>query len=290
MDLSENTFFEIHEYLKGNGDAAARIAFERRMQQDPELAREVQSQKRILSGLKANAYKQIFEEIHDQLDSGGLLPGLPHAAGRSGKDAAGSDSRRTWWPYMAAAASLLIALGITWYFHWTPRTRAHMASGVHSVPPAPAAPEQGAPIAEDRGPEQPVQDKPVNKKKTRPASTSEQLFAMYYKTPIGLETPFSRDKYGLSPSAVAQWRADTATLHEGARLLGTGHTEPALLTLKKLEGSRFQSVKYHSGWYIALAFLRLDQMENCREQVTGIAADHANPYHEKAERLLEQLE
>lgn len=289
MELSENTFFEIHEYLKGNGDPAARAEFERRMQADPDLAREVQSQKRIQSGLQANAYKKMFGDIHAQLEATGMLaytgPSLPSKTIRNTSE--DTDPRKTLWPYFAAAASVLLALGITWYFHWSPRSRPQIA--VHHEIPAPADSASAAPLAKNNSTEKPIASKHVKSPKFS-RNTSEKLFAGNFKVLENIETPFSREKYGLSPGAVAQWRSDTATLHQAVRLLGEGHSESAVEALKKVENSRFQNLKYHSGWYIALAFLRLDQREKCREQLSGITADHANPYRQKAGRLLEQLE
>ena len=56
--LSEELFNQIHAYLRGEGSPEERTAFEQQMNQNPELAQEVASQKRIKAGLKANENKR----------------------------------------------------------------------------------------------------------------------------------------------------------------------------------------------------------------------------------------
>nr|WP_295922183.1 hypothetical protein [uncultured Dyadobacter sp.] len=291
MELSEYTFFEIHEYLKGNGDPAARAGFEQRMQQDPELAREVRLQKRIQSGLRANEFKKMLGEIHEQLHSAGALPVYPeNSDGTTSDQPLQINSSKKLWPYMAAAASVVLAIGVAWLFYWSPRHRPQVA--VQSDQQTPAATDSVSDVPSAAGPATKKQaaHQPLPKAQTSSPLSAETLFASYFSKPEALESPFSREKYGLSPAAVAQWRSDTAAMSRGILLLEENQAVAALEELGKLENSRYQNLKSGAAWYIALAFLRLDQREKCREQLNGIAADTTSAYREKAQRLSEQLD
>ncbi len=68
------TLFEIHEYLKGNGDPAARADFERRLLAGPGAGTGNAPQKRISRDWEPVSLKKIFGQIHEQLLSEGLLP------------------------------------------------------------------------------------------------------------------------------------------------------------------------------------------------------------------------
>lgn len=291
MALSENTFFEIHEYLKGNGDPAARAGFEQRMQQDPELAREVRVQQRIQSGLRANEFKKMFGQIHEQLQSAGALPVYQENNARKTADQPFQvKSSKKLWPFMTAAASVVLLIGIASLFYWSPPDRPQVAAKVGQQPAAATDSVSGAPLAASPATKKQWAHQPLPKVQAPAKPSAETLFTSYFSQPETLESPFSKEKYGLSPAAVAQWRSDTATMFRGVRLLEEGRAASALEELAKLENSRYQNLKSGAAWYIALAFLRLDQREKCREQLDDISADTTSGYREKAQRLSEQLD
>lgn len=290
MELSENTFFEIHEYLKGNGNPAARADFEQRLRQDPELAQEVRLQKRIQSGLRANELKKMFGQIHEQLLSEGLLPANHEETKHTATKPLPVSTSRKLWPYTAAAASVVLAIGITWFFYWSPRSRSHIATRSDRQVPMVADSMSVTPKATSPATDKQTAHQSLPKRQKVSPPSAETLFASYFSQPGALESPFSREKYGLSPAALTQWRTDTATVFRGVRLLEEGHAASALEELGKLENSRYQELKSNAAWYIALALLRLDQREKCRGQLNGIVTDNASPYRERARRLLEQLD
>jgi hypothetical protein len=282
MELSEEAFHEIHQYLSGEGTPEDRADFEARMQADEALALEVATQRRIRNGLKANEHKNLFRDIHAQLQSEGMLNG------DSGNDEqkeekivplalAGRFAVR--WPYAAAAASILLAVGLIWYFNSQPES-----TPIASETPAvekPSAPDTAQAIQPTAKPDSAEAVPPAQKKQPQasPANTPEKdLFAEYFDEKPVFESPFSKEKLGMSPSAFRQWQSDTAHVQQGIRYLSAHDAQLALQELKQVETSRFPQVKGLSEWYIALAYLQQNDLKNCVEQLKKIAAnpDHAN--------------
>ena len=288
MELSEETFHEIHQYLSGQGAPEERAAFENRMNADEELAREVASQRRIRNGLKANEYKALFKDIHARLQSEGALPGNQQAENDDTKilpltpDNARTSAR---WPYLAAAASVLIAVGLVWYFNFGPENH-QVASDTPAVKDT-VTQTQSAKHPDTVRNRAPVPE-PV--KKAPAAVNASEFFAAYFDPNTALKSPFSGDKLGISPSAIAQWRSDTAHVQQGIRYLATRETTLALEAFGQVETSRYRQLKGVADWYRALAYLQRNDLKNCKEQLKKIIADPENTYHKQAGELLTEIQ
>ena len=292
MELSEETFGEIHRYLGGHGTPEERAAFENRLNADQELVNEVASQRRIRNGLKANEYKALFKGIHEQLQSEGALPGNTQAENDGVKIvplAPASQSRvSARWPYLAAAASVLIAVGLVWYFNFTPKN-AQVASDTPKTPAVEdtnikAQPNEGTDTVKTNAPlQQPSKPAPAI------VNTSE-FFATYFDQNAVLESPFSKDKLGVSPSAIAQWRSDTARVQQGIRHLAKREAALALQEFGQVETSRYQQLKGVASWYKALTYLQQNDLKNCKEQLKKVTTDPENTYHKQAGELLAKIQ
>jgi len=294
MELSEEAFHEIHHYLSGGGTPDERTAFEERMRADQALAGEVEVQRRIRNGLKANEYKNLLKGIHAQLENDGLLPlGTVDADPERGKiiplNGEGRPAMR--WPYFAAAASILVAIGLIWYFNSLP-TSTPVASDVPAVE-KPAQTDTAKQIQPSLKPDT-VKTPPRQEQKKPQTSPSNvdrtDFFADYFDEKVELENPFSKEKLGLSPSAFKQWGSDTAHVRQAVRSLAARDSETALQELKRVEASRFPQVKSAASWYIALAYLQQKDLKNCKEQLKKVAADPENQNREKATELLTKIQ
>jgi hypothetical protein len=266
------------------------------MRADQALAGEVAAQRRILNGLKANEYKNLFKDIHAQLENDGALP---TSAGEDDPEQGkiiplNPESRISGrWRYIAAAASILLAISLIWYFNSLP-TSTPVASDVPAVE-KPAAtdtvtikyrPRCKAGYCKNAAPA-----KGRKSRKQTPANVDRtDFFADYFNENIELESPFSKEKLGLSPSAFKQWRSDTAHVQQGVRLLAARDSETALQELKQVETSRFPQVRGVAGWYIALAYLRQNDLKNCVEQLEKVAADPENQNSKQAAELLVKIQ
>lgn len=287
MELSEETFHEIHQYLSGQGTPEGRAAFESRMNADEELAREVASQRRIRNGLKANEYKALFKDIHTRLQSEGALPGSQQAENDDTKilpltpDNAKTSAR---WPYLAAAASVLIAVGLVWYLNFGPE-KAQVASDTPAVKDTvtQTQPTERPDTVRNNAPVQ----EPV--KKAPAAVNASEFFAAYFDPNTALENPFTGEKLGVSPSAIAQWRSDTAYVQQGIRYLVKRETTLALEAFGQVETSRYRQLKGVADWYKALAYLQRNDLKNCQEQLKKIIADPENNYNKQAGELLAKI-
>lgn len=291
MELSEETFHEIHQYLSGGGTPEGRADFEKRMHADEALANEVATQRRIRNGLKANEYKNLFKDIHTQLQNEGVLPAStgqddPEQGKTIPLHPEGRPTLR--WPYIAAAASILVALGLVWYFNSLPEN-APIASDVPAAEkPADTVTQMQPEVKPGNAKTPPIEQK---KPKTVPATVDKtDFFADYFDEKVELESPFSKEKLGLSPSAFRQWRSDTAHVHQGIRFLAAHDSEMALQELRQVETSRFPQVKGIAGWYIALAYLQQNDLKNCVEELKKVVADPENPNSKQAATLLAKIQ
>lgn len=291
MELSEETFHEIHQYLSDRGTPEERAAFESRMNADEQLANEVASQRRIRNGLKANEYKALFKGIHAQLQSEGALPGNPQAENDGAKIvplAPDSSKGNARWPYLAAAASVLIAVGLVWYFNFGPKNT-QVAS---DTPGTPAVEDTTTKVQPKERPDTTKTNAPVEQPaKPGPASVNPSaFFATYFDPNAVLESPFSKDKLGVSPSAIAQWRSDTARVQQGIRYLAKRESGLALQEFGQVETSRYQQLKSVASWYKALAYLQQNDLKNCEEQLKKVIADPENTYSKQAGELLAKIQ
>ncbi|MCF0069399.1 hypothetical protein LZD49_02890 [Dyadobacter sp. CY261] len=295
MELSEETFDQIHQYLSGQGSPAQRADFEKRIQTESDLANELATQRRIRNGLKANEYRALFKDIHAQLQSEGSLPasdadnetGNSKVLPLSPKSASRLERH---WSYLAAAASVVIGIGIVWYVNFAPKNT-QVASDTPSTetPVVPDTTNSTKPIAvpDTAKPNVPVQ-KPVE---PAPASIDPaKFFATYFNAEVALESPFSKERLGISPSALAQWRADTAHIRQGIRYLALRETVSALQEFQQLESSRFAETKSVAGWYMALVYLQQNDMKKCKEQLQNVISDPESPYSKRAKELLTNIQ
>lgn len=291
MELSEETFHEIHQYLSGQGTPEERAAFEGRMNADTELASEVASQRRIRNGLKANEYKKLFKDIHTQLQNEGALPASPQAGNDEAKivplvpESHSKTAAR--WPYLAAAASVLIAVGLVWYFNFTPENT-QVAS---DTPETPVVQDTTAQAKPNEIPDTAKANAPVQQPaKPAPASVNAgEFFAAYFDARAKIDSPFSQEKLGVSPSAMAQWRSDMARVQQGIRYLAKREAALALQEFGQVETSRFRQLKGVASWYKALAYLQQNDLKNCKEQLKIIVADPDNAYSKQAKELLAKI-
>lgn len=290
MELSEEAFHEIHQYLSGEGTPEARVDFEKRMRADEALAREVATQRRIRNGLKANEYRTLFRDIHAELEREGALAGNDDQEGSKVIPLIPESRFAMRWPYVAAAASILVVTGLLWYFNSQPESTP-IASDTPVVE-KPAAPDTLRQILPAAKPDTGKTTTPKPKKpQPAPAHTAQpDFFAEYFNEKLTLESPFSKEKLGLSPSAFRQWRSDTAHVHQGVRHLSAHDAALALQELKQVETSRFPQLKGTAEWYIALAYLQQNDLKNCVEQLRKVAANTENPNSKRAAELLTKIQ
>lgn len=292
--VSEELFNQLHAYLRGEGSPAERTAFEQQMNQNPELAQEVASQKRIKAGLKANENKRKFQDIHAQLKATGALPEVVVEPTPVEEEVEEEVVTPLWnWGRLAVAAGVILVAGIGWYIYSNSRptqTQVAVTPETDARPRPTPKLDTVSPKPETVNPKPETQNsKPqtVNPKPEPP--NFKQLFAQNFTANPKIGSPFSSENLGVSPSLVARWQSDTATLHAGIRLLEADRGRSALVEFEKLEKSKFEEIQQHAQWYIALSLLWQNQYEKTKERLDSIAAKDKHLYQFRAKRLLEKL-
>ena len=295
--LSEELFNQIHAYLRGEGSPEERTAFEQQMNQNPELAQEVASQKRIKAGLKANENKRKFQDIHAQLKAAGALPEVvvqPTLIEEEVEEEVTAKVTPLWnWGRFAVAAGVILAVSIGWYIYSNSeptQTEVAITPETDGRPRPTPKPDTVSPKPETTNPKpETVNPKPetVNPKPEPP--NFKQLFAQNFSATPKIGSPFSSENLGVSPSLVARWQSDTATLHAGIRLLDAGRGRSALAEFEKLGKSKFEEIQQHAQWYIALSLLWQSQYEKTKERLDAIVANDKHLYQARAKKLLEKL-
>jgi hypothetical protein len=199
------------------------------------------------------------------------------------------------WGRFAAAAGVILAVSVGWYIYSNSEpTQTQVA--ITTEPPT-DKPDTVSPKQETVNPKPETQNSKPDT--TTPATNHQppttnspnfkQLFAQNFSATPKIGSPFSSENFGVSPSLVARWQSDTATLHAGIRLLEADRGRSALLEFEKLEKSKFEEIQQHAQWYIALSLLWQNQYEKTKERLDAIAANDKHLYQSRARKLLEKL-
>ena len=271
MILNEDIFNQIHQYLNDDLKVDERQKFEIQMNQNPALAQEVVTQRRIKSGLKVNDYKQQFSNIHAQLKKDNELPVF------EGKPVIKLSSSKLDLRYFAYAASLILMIGVGLFFYLKPAITEPLAN-TNVKPLIKAVKPNKVEIAKA--------DKPIIKPKTIDYN---KIFANnFVKSPV-IDNPFSTEKLGVSPSKIATWEADTMNLRKGIEYLEAKKPQYAIDEFQKLSTSKFENIKSHGDWYLALAYLQEKDIIKTKKQLTTIIKEEKHTYYKKAKSLLKSL-
>jgi hypothetical protein len=294
MELNETTFEQVHAYLRGDGTAEERKDFERQMQQNSQLAEELETQRRIKSGLKANAHRQRFADIHAQLKADGTLPQWETPTETVPEVPIKPLKSNPQWHYWAAAASVVLLVGVGWYVISGKSNKAQDTIALSENTNTIKTPPKTATSSLDTGaipakPPKPIVDKPGA---TSPARSPDYkaLFAENFSRNPALDSPFSKERFGINPSMIARWQADTTALRAGIRLLNSGLGRSALVEFQKVEKSRFDDLRQHGEWYVTLALLWQSDYGQTRQRLQGISTNEAHLYQARAKKLLAKIE
>ena len=274
MELDENIFNQIHQYLDNNLEDEKRQKFEIEMNQNSELAQEVATQRKIKSGLKINNYKQQFADIHTKLKQENALPILDE------KPVVKLSTTKFNLSYFAYAASIILMIGVGLFFYLKPASTESLAK------------------IETRKNKDSLQTKKsedtelANGKKTLKKSNSIDYNKIYSKNfsnnPV-IENPFLSNKYGVSPSKITSWETDTLNLKKGIQHLESGKTTEAISEFQRLSNSKFENIRFHADWYLVMAYLREKDILKAKKQLVSISSNEKHIYLEDSKRIIESF-
>ncbi|MBC8156261.1 MAG: hypothetical protein H7Z72_25525 [Bacteroidetes bacterium] len=127
MELTEDLLAQMGAYLSGQMNEPERQAFDAQIRRDANLRREVVIQHELRLGLSLIAQKQRFKAMHTDLTNRGLLPEPTFEAdttpppAEAGKVMPMYARPPAFWQngtYLTAAASLVLLIGVGWFFLW----------------------------------------------------------------------------------------------------------------------------------------------------------------------------
>lgn len=279
MELSEDIFNQIHQYLNHTLEDDDRQKFETQMNTNPALAQEVATQRRIKSGLKINKYKQQLIDIHAQLKNENTLPVFEEETILEKKVIPFK------WNYVAYAASVTLIIGVCLFFYQEQRITTQSGQSLASVK-KPSTPQQTIKTDKAIDPKVTKDEQAINQ--TSPINY-EHLYTNNFTANPSIESPFSSEKYGISPSKITSWEADTLSLRAAINYLKTGKDQDAQTELEKLRNSKFEQIRVHSEWYLALAYLHQKDGTRTKEILKKISDDKKHLYAKKAEQILKVI-
>lgn len=271
MELNEDIFNQIHLYLNEDLVEEERQKFEIQINQNPALAQEIALQRRIKSGLKVNDYKKQFSNIHSLLKQENLLPFFEE------KTVAKLNTTNSNWRYFAYAASIVLMIGTGLFFYLKSDPSKQLAN---------KSPKPSIKLSKPDKIEIAKNDKIINK--AVPVDLNELFFNNFTNKPA-IALPFSSEKFGVSPSRMASWDADTLILRKGIEYLEIKKTQSAIDEFQKISISKFENIKFHADWYLALAYLQKKDLFKAKKQLNLIIANEKHNYLKESKALMKIL-
>jgi hypothetical protein len=230
-------------------------------------------------GLKILANKQRFVDIHAELTKAGQLveenpesPIIPLSPTKST------------WKMWAAAASVVLVLGVAWYAFLQP------SSSPSSSELAQQVDEKEDTVVLQTKPEVPNVAVESQKIPTSDKPSLKGLFEQDFDPNPSLTSPFSQEKMGMNPGLLQVWETETAAFFKGIDLLEKGDAKAALVLFEKTEQSRFDELRPYGEWYGVLALIKIGNVELLLEKVKKISQTDGHLYQQRAKNMLKRIQ
>lgn len=227
-DISQELLETIEAYLNQTMDASQLADFKQRLDQDPDLQQQVEDVSVLLSGIEAAALKEKLDGFHSEMEHTPLERATPVIPIKK---------RKNGLLRYAAAAAILVSLGLFWIFNQAPTHEKLFAK--HFTP------DPGLPTT---------------------MSGSQQF---------EFDNAMVRYKQGAYQEAAQTWEqmrqqraSDTLDYFIGVAWLAEGASEktiPLLEGVSTQSDSRFQE---EAQFYLALAYIKENQMDKARKLLT----------------------
>ncbi len=304
MEPDDVLFDRIHRYLGRQMTEAEQQAFEASLLTNDLLSQELALQRQIKAGFQVLGYRQTLDTIRAELSQAGLLwqptstqqPPQPVSESLvSGADVA--DRRIGWVPY-TVAASVLLALGISWFLYTSDQ-------GLPSIAQKPAPPINKPPAVNTSPPPvnpQPTESPPRPQSIPAPVPGAERvatsrydkLVDRYFNPTIRLSSPPPIDDERLGTTRTDDAKAlqlahDTIAIRTGMQLLRKGNAQAAIAMLTPTTRVTLPDWQANARWFLALAYLRNHQPELAHRELQLLTGDKPNLYTSNARHLTKAL-
>ncbi|MFD2937112.1 hypothetical protein [Spirosoma flavum] len=264
MKLSEDQYEIIEAYLTNELSAADRGLFESDMLANAELREEVDRQRDIRLGLRALGIERALERAKTQYKATVSLA----------KPELVSDNQTivrplVSWRYWAAAASIVVVLGVGYYTYQQTIDRQADIAYAETFTPDPT--------------DELVKDFPTGK--FSPAARTQFLDAL---------SKYKAGKYDQVIDQLTTLPADKQTIHYKNYFLGLSYlankqpTE-AIPLLSKAQTAPSAKLRQKAEWFLALAYVKNGQKEKALPMLKRISTDKAHPFYSLAQQVLQKI-
>lgn len=117
----------------------------------------------------------------------------------------------------------------------------------------------------------------------------EELFLTYFESTPRVGVDSNPSRFGLVGDRHSKLRQDSVYLYNGIRELTNGNNRQAIIYLKKaadgVRGMRYAT----ADWYLGLAYLRTNQLDNAEYLINAIAETEIHPYQLLADLLYKAI-
>lgn len=256
---------QIPDYLDDLLTAGEKAAFEKRLQEDAVLGRELELQYQVIHSLgdaEQRDFRKILEDFNRQtpVSDRGIDP----------------PKSRSVFRLVGIAAAVLLLLGaLVWIIFPTPSTSQLLAAYIDQIEAADVLPPDDIARSQRGDSREPVAG--VGESKDAAWQQARQLFRQerYTEALAAFEA--------IEPAVLP--RKDAFFFEKGVLYLLNDRPGPAIEFLQQVEPG-FNP--YATRWYLALAYLQLDQSDRGKSQLL-LLLDRSNPWQDKARELLDSL-
>lgn len=262
MKLTEEQFDLIEAYLKDELSAPDRVSFEQDIAADAELRTEVNRQRDFRLGLRALGIQRALEQTRNQYKASAVII-TPVSESTTVVRFLAT------WRYWAAAASVIMVLGVGYYaYQQTAGRQADIAYAETSLSDTD---------------EEWIRSFPSG---TVPTQIRTQLLDAFRTYKAG--------KYDEVIQQLKTLSADKKTVYYKNYLLGLSHLankQPtdAIPLLRQAQGSPSPKLRQKAEWFLALAYVKNDQKERALPILKRISTDKAHPFQSLAQRVLRKI-
>lgn len=262
MNLSEEQYELIEAYLTNELSAIDKASFERDIQADTELRQEVDRQRNIRLGLRALGIERAIEQARQHY--------------KATTEAAPTEQARTIvrplmsWRYWAAAASVVLVLGLGYYAYQQTTAQQDAVAFTETFTPDPSG--------------QLLKDFPSG----RVASTTRTQF-------LDAISSYKAGNYDAVIDQLKTLPTDKQTVDYKNYFLGLSYLAnkqlaEAIPLLAKASTAASTSIRRKAEWFLALAYVKNGQKEKALPTLKRISMDKANPFQSTAQRVLRKIE
>lgn len=263
MRLTEEQYELIEAYLNNELSAPDRASFERDVQADAELQAEIDRQRDLRLGLRAMGIARALEQTRTNYKTSA-------ATATSANKELTVVRQLPVWRYWAAAASVVIVLGVGYYAYQQTASRQVDIAYAETVTPDTNDELLKSFPSENVAPQ--TRTTFFDAFRDYKAGKYEQVIEQLHTLPADKQTIYYKN-YFLGLSYLANKQPTNAI-----PLLNKAQTSPDLKIRQKAE------------WFLALAYIKNNQNERALPILKQISIDKAHPFQSLAKRVLRKVQ